>query len=233
MDLVTLIAACALSVEPKVMHALVWEQSGGEPWSFSVPGESLPRVLPTIQDAIREARATRPDGNRIRVGLTGLSTDPRSVTAVIFAPCPNITLAARQITQLAERCKTTSKPDPLYCAIAAYHGSWDRPDTTFANAVRATVEKGNAPNFEMPKDAYFDPDDMASQAPTSREPAAVTASTSIPVDQERGWSSTLFPPKPEQANTAPINPQGDDRTTKEPRSAVILTASSAPRKTSV
>ena len=61
MDLVTLIAACALSVEPKLMHALVWEQSGGEPWSFSVPGESLPRVLPTIQDAIREARATRPD----------------------------------------------------------------------------------------------------------------------------------------------------------------------------
>src|SRR5215813_13152004 len=120
MDLVTLIAACALSVEPKVMHALVWEQSGGEAWSFSVPGESLPRVLPTIQDAIREARATRPDGSRIRVGLTGLSTDPRSVTAVIFAPCPNITLAARQITQLAERCKTTSKPDPLYCAVAAY-----------------------------------------------------------------------------------------------------------------
>src|SRR3989442_1590359 len=71
MDLVTLIAACALSVEPKLMHALVWEQSGGEPWPFSVPGESLPRVLPTIQDAIREARATRPHGSRIRAGLTG------------------------------------------------------------------------------------------------------------------------------------------------------------------
>src|SRR5215472_15175510 len=87
-------------------------------------------VLPTIQDAVREARATRPD--------------------------PNITLAARQITQLAERCKTISKPDPLYCAVAAYHGPWDRPDTQFADAVRATVEKGNAPNFDIPKDAYFD-----------------------------------------------------------------------------
>jgi hypothetical protein len=80
MDLVTLIAACALSVEPNVMHALIWEQSGGEPWSFSVVGESLPRVLPTIQDAIREARAARPDGDRIRVGLTGLSTTARSAT---------------------------------------------------------------------------------------------------------------------------------------------------------
>jgi hypothetical protein len=142
MDLVTLIAACALSVAPKVMHAFIWEQSGGEPWSFSVPGESGPRVLPTIQDAIREARAAHPDGGRIRVGLTGLSTDPRSVTAVLFAPCPNITLAARQLAQLVERCKTTSNPDPIYCAIAAYRGSWDRPDSRFADAVRATVEKG-------------------------------------------------------------------------------------------
>ena len=145
MDLVTLIAACALSVEPKVMHALIWEQSGGEPWSFSVPGESLPRVFPTTEDAIREARAARPDGDRIRVGMTGLSTTARSATAAMFAPCPNITLAARPITQLAERCKTTSKTDPIYCAIAAYRGSWDRPDARFADAVGATVEKGNAP----------------------------------------------------------------------------------------
>jgi hypothetical protein len=115
MDLVTLIAACALSVEPKAIHALIWEQSGGEPWSFSVPGESLPRVLPTIQDAIREVGATRPDGARIRVGLTGLSADPRLVTAVLFAPCPNITLAARQITQLAERCKMTSTRRTSIC----------------------------------------------------------------------------------------------------------------------
>src|SRR6266849_6044957 len=106
MDLVTLVTACALSVEPKVMHALIWQQSGGEPWSFSLPGESQPQVHSTLQDAIREARNARPDGGRIRVGLTGLSTDARSASAAMFAPCPNITLAARQIAQLGERCKT-------------------------------------------------------------------------------------------------------------------------------
>jgi hypothetical protein len=42
------------------MHALIWEQSGGDPWSFSVIGECLPRVFPTIRDAIRETRATVP-----------------------------------------------------------------------------------------------------------------------------------------------------------------------------
>src|SRR5882724_12824517 len=141
MDLVTLITACALNVEPKLMHALIWKQSGGEPWSVLVPGESLPRVLPTLQDAVRDAQATRPEGDRIRVGLTGLSINPRSVTAVMFAPCPNVTLAARQLTQLAERCKTTSKPDPIYCAIAAYRGFWNQPEIGFADAIRAIVEE--------------------------------------------------------------------------------------------
>src|SRR5882762_5831467 len=155
MDLVTLITTCALNVEPKLMHALIWKQSSGEPWSFVVPGERLPRVLPTLQDAVREAEATRPEGDRIRVGLTGLSINPRSATAVMFAPCPNITLAARQLIRLVERCNTTSKPDPTYCAIAAYRGSWDRPDIGFADAVRARVEESNVPNFDLPKDAYF------------------------------------------------------------------------------
>ena len=48
MDLVTLITSCALSVEPKLMHALIFEQSDGEPWSFLGPGEALPRMLPTL-----------------------------------------------------------------------------------------------------------------------------------------------------------------------------------------
>src|SRR5215472_7486369 len=100
MDHATLIAACALSVEPNVMRALIFEQSGGEPWSFSLPSQSAPRVLPTMQHAIREARPARPDRARIRVGLTGLTTDSPSVSAVLFTPCPNITLAARRLIQL-------------------------------------------------------------------------------------------------------------------------------------
>ena len=217
MDLLTLISACALSVDPNIMHALIWEQSGGEPWSFSVPGEAMPRVLPTIQDAI-EARATRPDGSRIRVGLTGLSTDPRSVTAVLFAPCPNITLAARQITRLAERCKMASRPDPIYCAIAVYRGSWDRPDTRFVDAVRATVEKGNAPNFDLPKDAYFDTSDIASDTPMPGAPAALNPPASTPDDRVRGWSSALFPAKSPKPDSTSAEVQNGDRAADERRS---------------
>ena len=218
MDLVTLIAACALSVEPKTMHALIWEQSGGEPWSFSVPGENLPRVLPTIQDAIREARATRPDGGRIRVGLTGRSTNPRSVTAMTFVPCANITMTARQLTQLVARCKTTSKPDPIYCAIAAYRGSWNRPDTRFADAVRATVEKGNAPNLDMPRDAYFDGSDIASDTPMPSPDDRVETPERTRDDRERGWSSALFPAKPIKPDSISPDVPNRDRAAEETRS---------------
>jgi hypothetical protein len=230
MDLVTLIAACALSIEPKLMHALIWEQSGGEPWSLSVPGESAARVLPTIQDAIREARAARPESGRIRVGLTGLSTDPRSVTAVMFAPCPNITLAARQLARLLERCKTASKPDPIYCAIAAYRGSWDRPDTRFADAVRTTVEKGNAPNFDMPMDAYFDASDIASETLTAGPHPLLTTPASMPDDRVRGWSSALFPTKPPRPDSALAEVQNRDRAGEEPRLSGPAAAAQATSK---
>jgi hypothetical protein len=232
MDLVTLITACAVSVDPNIMHALIWEQSGGEPWSFSVPGEAMPRVLPTIQDVIREARALRPEGGRIRVGLVGLSTDPRSVTTVLFAPCPNITLAARRITQLAERCKTASRPDPIYCAIAAYRGSWDHPDARFADSVRATVEKGNAPNFDMPKDAYFDASDIASVPPATDPHGALTTRASTLDDHVRGWSSGLFPAKSPKPDSASAELQSGDRAADEQRSsgppATVPAASKAP-----
>ena len=82
----------------------------------------------------------------------------------MFAPCMNITFAARQIAQLIERCTAIPhfKADPFYCAIAVYRGSWERPDTIFADAVKATVVKGDAPNFDMPQDGDFDANDVAS-----------------------------------------------------------------------
>jgi hypothetical protein len=204
MDLVTLVTACALTVDPKIMHALIWHQSGGEPWSFTVPGEWQPQVYQTVRDAIRAARAMDRDDIAIRVGLTGLPADPRSVTAAMFAPCPNIAIAARRIAQLGERCKASPrfKSDPIYCAIAAYRGAWDRPDTAFANAVRTSVAKNDAPDFEMPKDTGFDFADVDSaKQPALRDTA--TAPPLAPNDWQRGWSSALFPAKPQQLDGPP------------------------------
>jgi len=166
------------------------------------------------------------------VGLTGLSINPRSVTAVMFAPCPNVTLAARQLTELVERCNTTSKPDPAYCAIAAYRGSWDRPDIGFADAVRATVEDGNAPNLDLPKDAYFDARDIASEIPTRKPHAAPSTSVLQPDDRTHDWSSSLFPMKSKQPNGTSAGEQNGDRAAEEPRlpspAAAVPETSKAP-----
>jgi hypothetical protein len=204
MDLITLVTACSLTIDPKIIHSLIWEQSRGEPWSFSAPGESLARLFPTREDALREARGVRPDGARIAVGLAGLSTDPRSVTAAMFAPCSNITLAARQLAMLAARCNERSKSDASYCAIGAYHGSWDHPDTWFADAVRASVEKGGVPNIDVPKDGYFDASDTATGTAQPTPNVSRHARPATSDDRERGWSSALFPAgatKPDSTST--------------------------------
>jgi hypothetical protein len=214
MDLLTLVTACALTVEPKVMHALIWQQSGGEPWSFSVQGQGWPRVFPTLLDAIHEARTSLPAGGRIRVGLTGLSNDARSTTTAMFVPCMNITFAARQIAQLVERCTAIPhfKADPLYCAIAVYRGSWERPDTMFADAVKATVVKGDAPNSDMPQDGNVDSSDIASHTLKPDRDGALTAPPLSSDDRERSWSSAaeaLRSPGHVGASPTTSNPWGD------------------------
>jgi hypothetical protein len=198
MDLTTLITACALTVDPKLMHALIWHQSGGEPWVFSVSRERQPQVLRSMEEAIGAARGTRPGEIAIRVGLTGLPGTPRSVTATMFTPCSNIASAARQIAQFAELCRTSSraKGDPIYCAVAAYHGSWERPDNGFADAVRATVAKGDAPDFEMPDVTGIDTADSGSpRQSAARETTPAPPSSTAPDDLERARQSPLFPVK--------------------------------------
>jgi hypothetical protein len=137
--LLTLMIACALTVEPESPpsgpgpegDACADLRAIGRPTVVVLSaGERPPRSLQACRMTIREARTARSEVGRVRVGLSGLSTDPRSLTAaMLFAPCPNIAFAARQIAQLSDRCRTLAcfKAGPIYCAIAAYHGSWERP----------------------------------------------------------------------------------------------------------
>jgi hypothetical protein len=205
MDLTTLITACALTVDPKIMHALIWHQSGGEPWAFSISGQRQPQVLRSMEDAVGAAR-TQPDNAAIRVGLTGLPGTPRSVSATMFTPCSNIAAAARQIAQFGELCRTSSrsKGDPIYCAIAAYRGSWERPDNGFAEVVRATVAKDDAPDFEMPEGRGIDTADSGSlrrSAAHETMPAPPPPTTTD--DFERARQSPLFPVKSRPSEQSP------------------------------
>jgi hypothetical protein len=211
MDLITLVAACALTADPKLIHALIWHQSGGEPWSFSVPGERQPQVYRSAREAMQEAHTAHSTDFPVRIGLTGLATDSVSVTLAMFMPCPNISTAARQITQLVERCKFLPRfaANSTRCAIAAYRGSWDHPDNKFADAVLTSVATGDAPNFDMPDDIGGRSDDVATK-PSVAGQGVSAARSAAPDDQQQAWSSALFPARPKQLDsTSSSSPDAD------------------------
>jgi hypothetical protein len=204
MDLASLITACALTVDPKIMHALIWRQSGGEPWVFSVSGERQPQVLQSMGEASVPhviSRTMPPSGSAWPAPGT-----PRSVTTTMFTPCSNIASAARQIAQFAELCRTSSraKGDPVYCAIAAYRGSWERPDNGFAEVVRATVAKDDAPDFEMPDGTEIDTSDSGSaRQSAAHETTPAPPPSTTPDDDERARQSPLFPVKSRPSEQSP------------------------------
>ena len=212
MDLVTLVAACAFTVEPKLMHALIWHQSGGEPWSFSVPGERQPQVYHSVREAIVEARRSASTDLPIRIGLTGLAVNPEAATLAMLMPCPNISIAARQITQLSDRCKVVPRfaANSIHCAIAAYRGSWEHPDNKFADAVLASVAKGDAPNFDISDDIGDRSGDVAAEPSVAGQRISTTRSVA-PDDQQQGWSSALFPERSKHSDDTNSSSADADR----------------------
>jgi hypothetical protein len=135
----------------------------------------------------------------IRVGLTGLAARPTTTAVAMFTPCLNISMAARQIAQLVDRCKTLPPitTDPIHCAIAAYRGSWDHPDNKFADAVQTSLAKGDAPNLDMPDDSHIGSGEVAPEAALAGQGALTTSPNSLD-DQQQGWSSALFPARSQQ-----------------------------------
>src|SRR5206468_9797457 len=77
-------------------------------------------------------------------------------------------------------------------------------------------EEGNAPNFDLPKDAYFDASDIASDMPTRKPHAALSTPMSKPDDRTGGWSSALFPTKSTKPNGTSADEQNGDRAAEEP-----------------
>jgi hypothetical protein len=82
-----------------------------------------------------------------------------------------------------------SKGDPNHCAIAAYHGSWERPNNGSADIVLATA-KEDAADFEMPAGTGNDTGEVSSSGhPTY----AGEAPSPTPHDDERARQNSLFP----------------------------------------
>jgi len=234
MDLVTLVTACALSAEPKLMHALIWHQSGGEPWAVSVRNEPMPRVYSSMQEAISETRAASVANGIVRVGLAGLPLPSSKTNPAMFLPCLNVAIAAQRIAKLIDRCNTHRrlKTDPTFCAVAVYRGSWEQPDVKFAEAVIASVARGDAPNFDLPKDINVEFLDIATDTPPPSDDSFL-GSVAASEQRERGWSSALFPPNQQQPASEPNDGPSDRRTAEDMQSSRVSTAPPSTAKSAV
>ena len=192
MDLLTLVTACALGADPKLMQALVWQQSGGNPWAISVPDEPSPRIYTSLQDAVHAAHNLSNTAKVVRVGLAGLPVPPARVTPAVFLPCWNVAIAAQQVAGLVRRCATHTQTTSIFCALSTYGGSWQKPNEKFATAVIKSLITKQVPDFDMPKDTSSSLLDMAiGTAP--RFEGMISAADPLPAEREHAWVSGLFP----------------------------------------
>jgi hypothetical protein len=190
MDLVTLVAMCSIGVDPEVMRGLIWQQSRGTPWSFSLQSDATPRAFSTLREAVPAARAAQAEHGTIRVGLTGLEVDLNAATAepneALFAMCPNVTIASERLRRLHDRCARESQfnADPTWCALAVWRGSWEQPDSRFADAVMLGVALGDVPNRELPSET--------DSGPSARNNDGAARKTKRDPPTDAAFSSGLF-----------------------------------------
>jgi hypothetical protein len=97
-----------------------------------------------------------------------------------------------------------SKGDPNHCAIAAYHGSWERPGNCFAEMVLATAAKGDGPDFEMPAGTGDDTGEVSDGAVAGVVLGDVECPEEpTPNDDERARQSSLFPVMAKPSDSSP------------------------------
>ena len=226
MDLLTLVTACALAVDPKLMHALVWHQSGGEPWAISVQGEPNPRVYPNMDDAIRETRASfrrrrRACRSRRRFGITieSLSIGPSAVPQRRDGGRPDH--QARQSLQGASASQEPIRPSARLQSIAARGSSRtssSRPTSRhrLRRAMRrtSTCRAAPAPRFSTR---------LTMRRPTPRRPSSTSRRHSP--SSARGWSSALFPTKVQASDS--VNRDNTTSVIRRGRTTIVRIACDA------
>lgn len=218
MDLVSLIAACSIGgFDPEVTRAVVTLSSYGEPWSYRIEGEPNAKVFQTPEAAIAGARQAQELGKAVRVGLGGIAVDLEAATAqpneAMFSPCVNLTITTRRLAQAAARCKAEGRPDPEYCAVEVYFGSWEEPalDMVDAVLVQVAVQGDQAP--PVIEDYY-----AGRKAPAEQSPPPAETDEPEMTEEERRQAEFLEG----GGGLFPQAASGDEKLSKDPERVMIL-----------
>ncbi len=226
MDLVSVIAACAMGFDAHVMHALVWNESRGASWSFRTEGVGEPRVFRTRAEAVREAHRARAGSMSLRIGLTGLLLAPeRSDSQAIsdaLDPCANVMAAARRLLSLQERCSKELRfgPETMRCTLALWRGSLTGQGAEFARTVQADAAAGRLPNFDL--DERAEPSEPPHPSATTNRPTRAPDASQVDGSPHDGAllrkDGETVPSENERARRAPlfVQPSGAQSSGERP-----------------
>lgn len=130
LDFIALAQACAPTVAPETMAALVRVESAGNPYAIGVVGGRLTRQPRTLEEAVATAYALHRRGYNFSLGIAqvnrfNLAAYQLSYT-IAFDPCLNL----RAGSKILEACYTRARnrrPSPLLAAFSCYYsGNFSR-----------------------------------------------------------------------------------------------------------
>ena len=240
LDLLSLIAACTIgAADAPLWQSLVITESHAQPFSLRTPDDGRVYAFPSAEAASAAAVQLMGQGHRVRFGLAAIDAKRRSdpdrepvprapagdgagsleepVGPVLFEPCANLLAASKRLEGLRQRCArdAAGSGDPIGCAVAAYHGSFEHRDDQVAAEVLATAAMGRLPNPVVDTGACTTvAPAQAAAVPAPATPATVAAggapalvtAPSLPGEpspEERVWlagGGGLFPAGPKPAD---------------------------------
>lgn len=150
--LAALLQACAPSVAPETMVAVIRVESEGDPFRIGVnSGGALRRQPGNAADAIATARGLLQRGANFDAGLMQINSANFArlgLTAeTVFDPCTNLRAGARVLADNYSRARDAGHAYPLQAAISEYNtGSRVRGlSNGYVGRVYAAAAVGNAP----------------------------------------------------------------------------------------
>ena len=150
--LAALLQACAPTVAPETMVAVIRVESEGDPFRIEVnSGGAIRRQPSNAADAIATARGLLQRGANFDAGLMQINSANFArlglTPETVFDPCTNLRAGARVLTDNYGRARDAGHANPLQAAISEYNtGSRSRGlSNGYVGRVYAAAATGNAP----------------------------------------------------------------------------------------
>ena len=216
LDLLSLVAACTIgAADAPLWQSLVLTESHARPFSLRRVDDGRSYAFPSAETASAAAVQLTGQGHRVRFGLAAIGGSvslDAPPSPILFEPCANLLAASKRLEGLRLRCArdAAGSRDPIGCAVAAYHGSFEHRDDQAAAEIIATAAMGQLPNPAIDTGPCAATAAVPAQAAASPAPATVAGGPPAgapalvapaplpgePSPQERAWlagGGGLFP----------------------------------------